>query len=278
MSKFLTRSIGLAALCSLVFATAAANAQAVPKPGESPRIDAIKQRGSLRVGVVANPPWLMESTSGSGEPWRGPAWTLAKKYAQLLGVKLEAIPVSQETTIPVLAADKVDISIAPMAPTPARAKVVDFVNYSTNAMCLFGLASNPKIKDVKTIDELNRPDITIAYFTGSADGPFVKGRFPKAEARGVSTAGIAPVEEVTARRSDLAAIPRLSWIVLSRKVKGLMVFPRENNCQDSKEAASPTGMAIHIGQTVFFEWMKAVAKPMLPELKAEEERLMADGA
>ena len=47
----------------------------VPAPGASPRIDAIKKAGALRVGVLANAPWLVENTSGGGETWSGPAWT-----------------------------------------------------------------------------------------------------------------------------------------------------------------------------------------------------------
>src|SRR2546422_6061063 len=56
----------------------------VPAPGASARIDAIKKAGVLRVGVLANAPWLVENTSGSGEAWSGPAWLLAKEYAKRL--------------------------------------------------------------------------------------------------------------------------------------------------------------------------------------------------
>ena len=54
----------------------------VPAPGASPRIDAIKKSGVLRVGVLANAPWLVENTSGQGEAWSGPAWLLAQEYAK----------------------------------------------------------------------------------------------------------------------------------------------------------------------------------------------------
>ena len=68
----------------------------VPAPGTSPRIDAIKKAGVLRIGVLANAPWLVENTSGAGDKWSGPAWMLAEEYARRLGVKLEAVPVSHE--------------------------------------------------------------------------------------------------------------------------------------------------------------------------------------
>ena len=135
---------------------------AAPAPGASPRVDAIRKAGVLRVGVLANAPWLVENTSGSGEQWSGPAWLLAQEYAKRLGVKLEAIPVSHETKVPVLASNQVDISVTPLAETPERLKVVDFVIYSNTSVCMFGLAANPKFAAAKSVDDLNKPDMTIA--------------------------------------------------------------------------------------------------------------------
>ena len=41
-----------------------AMAQEPPAPGASPRIDAIRKAGVLRVAVLANAPWLVENTTG----------------------------------------------------------------------------------------------------------------------------------------------------------------------------------------------------------------------
>ena len=152
----------LFAIALLASATTAAADVPVPAPGASPRIDAIKKAGALRVGVLANAPWLVENTSGQGEAWSGPAWTLAQEYAKRLNVKLEAIPVSHETKVPVLASNQVDISVTPLAETPDRLKVVDFIIYSSTSVCMFGLSSNPKFAEAKSVDDLNKPDITIA--------------------------------------------------------------------------------------------------------------------
>ena len=61
-----------------------------------------------------------------------------------LGVKLEIVPVSHETKVPILATGQADITIAPLTITPAREKVVEFVPYSGSSLCFFGLASNPE--------------------------------------------------------------------------------------------------------------------------------------
>jgi len=256
-------------------ASTALFAQAVPAPGTSPRIDAIKKSGELRVAVLQNSPWLLENTSGNGQAWSGPAWTLANEYARLLNVKLVPVAVSHETKVPVLAANQVDMTISPLGETPERLKVVDFVIYSTTSVCMFGRSGNDKLAKVKSVDDLNSPDITIAYFTGGAEENWVKERFPKAKFRAVASSGAtAPVEEIMAKRADAAPINRVPWVGLNQKVKGLTVYPQENNCQGSKEKASPVGLAVDKNQQVYLDWLRAVEKALEPKLAAEEKRVI----
>jgi len=250
-------------------------AQQLPAPGASPRIDAIRKSGELRVGVLSNAPWLVENTGGSGDAWSGPAWLLAKEYATLLGVKLVPVLVSHETKVPVLASNQVDMSITPLAETPERLQVVDFVLYSNTSVCLFGRSDNPKIANAKTVDDLNSPEVTIAYFTGGAEENWVKQRFPKAKLRGVSSSGsAAPVEEIMAKRADAAAINRVPWVTLQSKVKGLTALPKERNCQGSMEKSSPVGLAVDKNQKVYLDWLRAVAKNMQAKLDQDEQRIV----
>lgn len=255
----------------------AAVAQEVPAEGASARIDAIRKAGQLRVGVLSNPPWLVENTTGSGDAWAGPAWTLAVEYANRLGVKLVPVPVSHETKVPVLAANQVDMTISPLSMTKERQAVVDFVTYSKTSLCVFGRADNPKVANAKSVDDFNNPDVIVAYFTGGGEENWVKDRFPNAQLRGVSSAGTAaPVEEIIARRADVTPINRVPWIALNKRVKGLEALPRENNCQDSTEAVNEIGLAIDRNQPEFLAWLKAVTDPMLPALLQEEERIVGE--
>jgi polar amino acid transport system substrate-binding protein len=250
-------------------------AQSPPPPGASPRIDAIKKAGELRVGVLQNAPWLIENTSGSGPTWAGPAWLLASEYARLLNVKLRPVVVSHETKVPVLAANQVDMTISPLGETPERLKVVDFVIYSTTSVCMFGRSGNDKLANVKSVDDLNSPDITIAYFTGGAEENWVKERFPKARLRAVASSGAtAPIEEIMAKRADAAPINRVPWVSLNQKVKGLVAFPKENNCQGSQEKASPVGLAVDKNQQVYLDWLRQVEKTRQPALAADEKRVI----
>jgi polar amino acid transport system substrate-binding protein len=265
---------GCLALAALAVALPCAADVAVPAPGTSPRVDAIKKAGVLRVGVLANAPWLVENTTGSGEAWSGPAWLLANEYAKRLGVKLQAIPVSHETKVPVLASNQVDISVTPLAETPDRLKVVDFVIYSSTSVCMFGLKTNPKFANAKSVDDLNKPDITIAYYTGGGEEGWVKERFPKAQLRGVAGSGVAPVEEVMAKRADAVPINRVPWVAMGRKLSALGALPAANNCQDSTEKAAPVGMAVDKNQTAFLTWARAVEKEIEGKLKADEARVV----
>ncbi len=270
MTKTFARS-----LAALLAAGALTTAWAQEPPAGNARVDAIRKAGELRVGVLQNAPWLLENTTGNGEAWSGPAWILAKEYARLLNVKLRTVAVSHETKVPVLASNQVDMTISPLGETPERLKVVDFVIYSATSVCMFGRADNAKFSKSATVDDLNRPDVTIAYFTGGAEEGWVKERFPKAQLRAVASSGAtAPVEEVMARRGDAAPINRVPWVGLQRKVKGLTALPKENNCQSSNEKASPVGLAIDKNQPAFLEWARAVAKAQKPKLDADEARIV----
>jgi polar amino acid transport system substrate-binding protein len=273
--KRLTAAAILAFGCGLATAALAEDI-APPAPGASPRIDAIRKAGALRVAVLANAPWLIENTSGSGEAWSGPAWLLASEYARLLGVRLEPVLVSHETKVPVLASNQVDMTITPLAETPERDAVVDFVLYSNTSVCMFGRADDPKFAGAATVGDLDKPDITIAYFIGGGEEGWVKQRFPHAKLVGVTNSGAtAPLEDIMARRADAAPINRVPWVAMSKKVKGLIALPKENNCQGSQEKAQPVGLAVDKDQPTYLEWLRAVAKSMQGKLDAAEQGIAA---
>lgn len=274
--RFSRRATARLALSAIVLAGASfsARAQTPPEPGASERIDAIRKAGVLRVGVVNNPPWLVQNTSGSGEPWMGSSWTLGKEFAKLLGVKMVPVQVSHETKVPALIANQMDIMIGPLNENAERAKIIDFVTFPSTSVCMFGLASNPKFTGVTKVEDFNRPEITMAYFSGAGEEPLVREQFSKAKLRGVANSGsVAPIEEVLAGRSDVAPLNRMLWPSISKKVKGLAVFPKDNNCQDSKIFEIQAGMGVAKNQPVYLEWLRKVEARMHPELAAEERRM-----
>ena len=247
----------------------------VPAPGQSAKIDAIKARGTLKAAAIGESPWLPENTTGSGEQFSGPAWVLANEIAKRLGVKIEIVPVSHETKVPILATGDADITIAPLSVTPKRQEVVDFIVYSKSSLCFFGLADNPKLKDLKSVDDLNAPDITMAYFTGTPPETWAPTRFPKMVLKGVAGSGAnAPVEEIMAKRADVAPIDNVAWPQLAKQVPGLMIFPLGDDCLKSNEMATDVGMAVDKADPVFRDWLRAVYSEVKDKVTAEEMRIL----
>ena len=278
--SFLRRAMLLgAALACLDGAPALAASADVPDPAASPTVAAIKERGALRVAAIGEFPWLPENTTGSGPQFSGPAWMLAEEFAGRLGVPLEVVAVSHETKVPILATGDADISIAPLAVTPKRQAVVDFIVYSRSSLCFFGKADNPKLQAVQDVDGLNSGDITMAYFSGTPPEAWAPGRFPNMQFRAVTGSGAnAPVEEIMSGRADIAPIDNVAWPQLDKQVPGLVVFPSGDACLQSGEMATEVGIAVDKKDTTFRDWLQAVYDEVKAKVTAEELRILKEGA
>lgn len=274
VNKLLNIIVG-AGLAATLGMTAAMAGSEVPAAGQSATIDRIKERGVLKAAAIGEFPWLPENTTGSGDQFSGPAWLLANEYANRLGVKLEIVPVSHETKVPILATGEADISIAPLAVTPKRLEVVNFVEYSRSSLCFFGLADNPKIKDAKSVDELDKADVTMAYFTGTPPETWAPTRFKNLQLKGVTGSGAnAPVEEIMSKRADVAPIDNVAWPNLAKQVPGLMAFPLGDDCLKSNEMSTAVGLAVDKQDAVFHGWLQAVYDEIKDKVEGEELRLL----
>lgn len=275
MITSLFRTVALTAALLISGHAVATASSEVPAPGQSPTIDAIKERGALKAAAIGEFPWLPENTTGSGPQFSGPGWVLAEEYASRLGVELQVVPVSHETKVPILATGEADISIAPLAVTPARQEVVNFVVYSQSSLCMFGLASNPKLADVKTVDDLNREDLTMVYFTGTPPETWAPTRFPKVTLRGVAGSGAnAPIEEILAKRADIATIDNVAWPQLAKQVPGLVSFPSGDECLQSQEMSTGVGLAVDKGDPVFHQWLQSVYEEVKDKVTQAELDLL----
>ncbi len=196
----------------------------IPAKGASSRVDAIRQRGVLRVAVLDEYPWLKQNHGQTGEPFQGAAWVLAKEYARRLGVRLQTVPVDFDAKITILARDGADITIAPLLVTPARRAQVDIVSYSVSAQCLFGRADNPKVARATRIDDLDRPDVTVAYNVGSPQGSWILNRVPRAKRLSVrGNLANVPVDAIMSGRADVTTIDKYFFKGLSSTLAILLV-------------------------------------------------------
>jgi polar amino acid transport system substrate-binding protein len=261
-------------MIAILAGTLAINASAQPRPpgvpeaGKSERIDTILKRGTLKVGVTPAFPWLFRNKSGSGDEWRGSSWVFAKATAEALGVKLEVVPVSNETKIPIVISGGVDITISALAETDARRQVVDFVTYSRGTFCIFGLKTNPKAAPMKTVEQLNDPSLTFAAYVGTNQAAWIPQTFPKAKMRGVTGSGQAPVDELLSGRADFVVGDSPQEPIFKNAYKEMFSIP--SDCTKSELNVVPDGQAIAKNQPVFLEFLRDVEKKNDAKIKQEE--------
>ena len=272
MNKLTSLAAGMVLAFGLATGAKAQDLPAPPAQGVSKMVDRIKASGVLRVGVMNNHPWLTQNTSGGGENWSGPAWLLSKILAKELGVKVQEIPVSNETKVPALAAGQIDLSISALGVTPARLEVADFIVYSKNSTCMIGRKDNPRFAEAKTVDDLNKPDVDLVYIIGSPDEPYLRKRFPNAKVRGVT----AHVDEVVAGHADSTPYNRVSALRLKHRLPEIIVLPSEDDCQNSPEQSTQVGIGMDKNNPEFLEWARSVVSVVQADLDAEEARVIAE--
>jgi polar amino acid transport system substrate-binding protein len=152
----------------------------------------------VRVGAAAGPPFMiLDSSTGK---WTSFSADLARKFGAYEHVKIEFVPTTFTTIIAGLQSNKYDM-IQPINATPERKQVVDFTTGVSAAGAMFFV---PAGSSYKTLDDLNKPSVTIATITGSAEETVTKQLLPKATLRSLPNASVASLAtEVTAGRSDV---------------------------------------------------------------------------
>ncbi len=181
--------IGLVALCV-----------ATPVSVRSAELDEIQQRGELIVAVKDNlRPLGFRDTSGN---LQGLEIDIAKRLAEELLGKPDAVvlqPVKNTERLNVLLEGKVDLTIARVAATESRARLVDFsrpyyldgTGFVTKAPAKEASTSGKAIASggapwaIAKLDDLATK--TIAVIKGSSTIPVVKHNLPKAKLVGVDS-------------------------------------------------------------------------------------------
>ena len=190
MSKHALRLI--IALMALTVAPYLACAETV-KPGSM--LNAVKQRGTLRVGFSTFVPWAMQDKDGK---FVGFEIDVATRLAQDLGVKVEFIPTKWAGIIPALLTDQFDIIIAGMSITPERQEKVDFsAPYDYAGMDL--VANKKKAAGMNSLDDFNKPEIILSARTGGSAKSAIEAHMPKATVRYFDEESQALQEALTGR-------------------------------------------------------------------------------
>lgn len=142
-------------------------------------IEAIKQRGTIRVGMSTFVPWAMRDRNGE---LIGFEIDVAKKLAADMEVDIEFVPTAWDGIIPALLAGKFDVIIGGMSITPARNLTVNFtLPYANSSIGV--MASKELAEGLQWPDGYNSPDVTFACRRGATPCLYIQENFPKATLR-----------------------------------------------------------------------------------------------
>jgi polar amino acid transport system substrate-binding protein len=142
-------------------------------------IEKVMKRGVLKVGMSTFVPWAMKDKKGD---LIGFEIDVATRLAEDMGVKVEFIPTKWSGIIPALLTGKFDVIIGGMGIRPDRNLKVNFsIPYDYTGMSL--LAHKELAAGFDSLEDFNRPDVSIAARIGTTAAEAVKKFMPRAKLR-----------------------------------------------------------------------------------------------
>ncbi|MDC5705970.1 transporter substrate-binding domain-containing protein [Vibrio europaeus] len=144
---------------------------------ETPNLDKINDRGTLRVGMSTFVPWAMRDKQGE---LIGFEIDVAKRLAKDSGWQVEFVPTAWDGIIPALLAKKFDVIIGGMSITPERSKSVLFsAPYSHSGVQV--AASKELAEGFSEFSDFNSRRVKIAARRGAFTVQVARETFPKAK-------------------------------------------------------------------------------------------------
>ncbi|PTP30659.1 transporter substrate-binding domain-containing protein [Vibrio splendidus] len=218
---------------------------------ETPNLDKINERGSLRVGMSTFVPWAMRNKQGD---LVGFEIDVAKRLAEDSGWKVEFVPTAWDGMIPSLLSKKFDVIIGGMSITEARAKSVLFTEpYSHSGV---QLAANKELAEGFTqISDFDSRRVKIAARRGAFTVQVARETFPKAKVLQFDDDAQAFQEVLNGNaHAVIASSPKPEHETI--KNADTLFIPFEERLSKGNEA-----FAVRLGETdkaeFFNEWIKA---------------------
>ncbi|PMG23949.1 transporter substrate-binding domain-containing protein [Vibrio splendidus] len=218
---------------------------------ETPNLDKINERGSLRVGMSTFVPWAMRNKQGD---LAGFEIDVAKRLAEDSGWKVEFVPTAWDGIIPSLLSMKFDVIIGGMSITEARAKSVLFTEpYSHSGV---QLAANKELaKGFTQISDFDSRRVKIAARRGAFTVQVARETFPKAKVLQFDDDAQAFQEVLNGNaHAVIASSPKPEHETI--KNADTLFIPFEERLSKGNEA-----FAVRLGETdkaeFFNEWIKA---------------------
>jgi polar amino acid transport system substrate-binding protein len=173
----LSRQLPLILLTVWLAAAVAHGAEIQNRLVDESTVEQVIKRGVLKVGMSTFVPWAMQDKKGE---LIGFEIDVAKRLAKDMGVSVEFVPTKWAGIIPALLTGKFDVIIGGMTIVPERNLKVNFsipYDYSGQSM----VAHQKLAAGYKSLNDFNRPDVTIAARLGSTAVVAAKKYMPKAK-------------------------------------------------------------------------------------------------
>lgn len=163
-------------------------------------------KDTIVVGMeLKYPPFETKDTEGNPE---GASVMLAEAFGEYVGKDIKIIDTPYPSLITALETGKIDMIISSMTITPAREEKVDFsIPYTNSQLMMLVHKDSP----VKSADDLNSNDITIASKTGTIGALWAEENAPKANIKNIDEESSA-VLEVAQGKADVFIYDPLSII------------------------------------------------------------------
>jgi polar amino acid transport system substrate-binding protein len=193
--------------------------------------EAIKDRGSLRIGATQAPPWFYKDPASG--TWSGFGYSVGQSMADTLGVKLDVVEVTWGTAIAALQANKIDIMFV-LDATPKRALAVDFPAQPLLYYALAVLAREDLA--IENWSDLNKEGLRISVTQGTTMDVYVTKHLSKATILRFPSNGES-VAAFQSGRSDAVSLFHPPLIAMRKKMgKGQIVLPKPVRASSSSAA------------------------------------------
>lgn len=232
-------------------------------------IENARESGSIKVGTIVTPPWVMRAPGE--EEYEGPEPLYIEKIAEELGVEIEWVESSWETIIQGLESRQFDIAAAPLNPSPEREQVADFAVFTEAGYCyLVGQDS-----EITTIEDIDNAGVDIATPAGTALIGLMEENFPEANVNAVSLPPGANVnvEDVLTGRHDVTIINSPEVYAYENQFgDDLRVIPSGDECFNSPHLSTPIGVAIRKEDPELLALLERVYEENAEEIEAEDRK------
>lgn len=139
-------------------------------------LQAIRDRGELRVGVAPGEPWFFRDQRTN--EWHGIGWGVAVALARELNIRATPVETTWGNAVAGLQANQFDVMFV-LDATPQRALAVDF---PVQPMFFYaqGLLVRPDLA-IRSWEDANKPEIRIGVILGTSPDRDVTARLPRAQ-------------------------------------------------------------------------------------------------